>query len=427
MRRGILSGAAILLVWGVLSSTSAPAQELNGATILRAVAGLNHTQPPSDVIVRGQAGLDTALGYAPPDPMSPLPLYSTRPENGGLFTFGQFVLYRQSIPLEDQIIAVRGFQDFDGSASGVVGAFVGPRTPALDTGMVDGPRSWQPGFRVGLGWRFRDGSTVELSWMHLTKTLYSAVATLVPPGGPRLGNASDTFLFSGVSNFPADFAGPANDIDQGNPGATFGIWNAADLMTIDFVQRNEFVDITYRHSVYETEDHRFYGMIGPSFAWFWERFKWRTADFDNTGVAIPADTAIYSNTVSNRMYGVKVGCGHERYLGHGFAVSLDIYGGAYLDVVKKRVKFERGDRNAGPERKRSRTDFTVAGMLQGNVNLHWYPIEGVQMRLGYDVMTFFNTIASPRPVDFDYSAVNPRFEHVFRILDGLQLGVGLVF
>lgn len=397
---------------------------LAGALVL-VVCSLFPTE--ANAQANGYEGAGTALGYAPPSTVLPFPLYSTRPEDGGLFVNGSFVLYSQNNPIDDQIIAVRGLVDLDGSITGTVGTFVGPQTPALDVNQVDGPRNVQPGFRVGVGWRFGDGSSVEVSWMHLTKNFYTAVATLIPPGLPSQSDLSDTFLFSGVFNFPTDFSGPANDTNAGNLGSTFGIWNAADIMTIDFTQRNEFVDVMYRHSLFETENHRTYGLIGPAFAWFWERFRWRTTDQDVTGIASDADTAIYSAIVSNRLYGVQVGCGHERYLGHGFAFSLDLLAGLYLDVAKKRVKYERGDRNIGPERKRSRTDYYFAPELQATGFLWWYPIEGVQVRFGYDVMAFFNTIGTPRPVDFDYSAVNPKFDHVFRILNGLQIGVGLIF
>ena len=47
--------------------------------------------------------------YVPPDPVWPLPLYHDRPENGGLFTFGEFVMFRQTNPLRNQTIASRGF------------------------------------------------------------------------------------------------------------------------------------------------------------------------------------------------------------------------------------------------------------------------------------------------------------------------------
>src|SRR5438128_7231959 len=49
------------------------------------------------------------------DPQIPLPLYHDRPEKGGFYAAGEFLFFRQTNPLKDQIIAVRGLLDFDGS------------------------------------------------------------------------------------------------------------------------------------------------------------------------------------------------------------------------------------------------------------------------------------------------------------------------
>jgi hypothetical protein len=54
------------------------------------------------------------LDYSPPDPIYPLPLYHDRPEKGGFYFAGQFLLWRQTNPIKDQPIAVRGFVDTNG-------------------------------------------------------------------------------------------------------------------------------------------------------------------------------------------------------------------------------------------------------------------------------------------------------------------------
>src|SRR5262249_53880716 len=81
-------------------------------------------QMPLPYVARGQ-------NYAPPDPQYPVPLYSTRPENGGLYVGLQFLYFQQTMPIKDQVVAVRGFFDADGSVTGTVGQFVGSRTAAL--------------------------------------------------------------------------------------------------------------------------------------------------------------------------------------------------------------------------------------------------------------------------------------------------------
>src|SRR5262249_16288429 len=90
--------------------------------------------PPA--VVRGQ--IDSAAGYAPPDPNLPSPLGSTRPESG-FFTHGSFLLYEQTNPLRNQLVARRGFVDSDGLVTVTgVGTPVGSFAIALQTNQVRG-------------------------------------------------------------------------------------------------------------------------------------------------------------------------------------------------------------------------------------------------------------------------------------------------
>src|SRR5262249_18028742 len=157
------------------------------------------------------------------------------------------------------------------------------------------------------------GVSVDVSWWHLHQARYSATASLVPPGFRNGLDLADTFLTSPVFNFPIDFAGAARQLPTGlgNSLTTFGIWNAASLMTIDFVQRADQVELTGRIPVFENDCFRTYGLIGPRFVWFWERFHWRTVDVDAFGLAVGNDAADYSNVLSQRMYGGFLGCGNE--------------------------------------------------------------------------------------------------------------------
>src|SRR5262249_30808320 len=159
-------------------------------------------------------------------------------------------------------------------------------------------------------------------------------------------------------------------------------------------------------------------------AWIWERFKWRTVDvgflsttpLDPTGVTIdpftgrltdggtrtttllpdqdPRNVAIFTNIVSNRMYGPTIGIGNEWFLGTtpvgAFACNLDLRAGLLFDIIKERAKFEPGLKDASPQMKRAITTYTGVPNLQAGLNLDWYPIEGVQIRVGYDIMGFFN-------------------------------------
>ena len=82
------------------------------------------------------------------------------------------------------------------------------------------------------------------------------------------------------------------------------------------------------------------GLVGPSFVWFWERYKWLTTDVDINGASGPQFEAQYNNIISNRLYGAHAGCQQECYLGHGFAANLDLQGGLYADSVKTESIYE---------------------------------------------------------------------------------------
>lgn len=383
------------------------------------------------------------------DPAFPFPLYSPRPELGGFFFNGEFLYWRQSNPLRSQTVAQLGFVDSDGSITAPSpagpfrpGTFVGSGLEALNVSQVSGPGTYVPGYRMALGYRFRNGVAAEVIYTHLFNARFSAGATLVPRMNffpfpnqldPQLAN---TVLFSPVYAFPADFAGPVgSDLGVGNPQAPFGIWNAADEMLLKFEQRLDRWELRFRVPIWETDydpihddkrGHRVYGMTGLRHTWLWERFQWRTVDRNVLGGAEPADVAIYSNVLSQPMYGPFIGCGYEKYLGHGFSLSLDLSSALYLNFVREIVRYERGDEAVGS--KRANREYTIAPELEAHLNLWWYPIEGIQIRVGYDAIGILNTMHSPNPVDFYFPAPAPRFEHrTVRFLDGWNIGIGFIF
>jgi hypothetical protein len=365
-------------------------------------------------------------GYAPPAFPLPLPLFHTD-QSGGLYVSATYVMLRQTNPIKDQLIAIRGFEDVDGSVTGTQGQFVGSRKEALDAQQVSGPGSYQPGFKISVGWKFEDSSTLDVEYMYLTRYRTTAVATPIPAGfavGPQL---ADSFLTAFVFNFPTDFAGAAQKVPQGNNFAVYGIWNGAGQMSIDFLQRTDQYQMTYRVPVFETECYRLSGLVGPRFFWIWERFHWRTVDFNLDGTSDPGITAHYTNILSNRMYGVHFGCSNEYYMGHGFACQLDLEAAALLDVAREKVTYETGNLHYGPRNKRGRNDYTIVPELQSTLGVVWYPTEGIQIRFGYDLMAFFNTFAMQQPVTFDYSGLNPSYNNVFRLFDGFDVGIAFIF
>lgn len=216
-------------------------------------------------------------------------------------------------------------------------------------------------------------------------------------------------------------------VSGSNPGFNaYGIWNAASVMDIKFTQRYQQVEMGMRTPVFQTDYSRVYGIAGAKFAWFFERFTWMTQSIDANGLSGPADRANYSNTLSQRLYGPMVGAGHEVYLANQFSMSVDLTGAMLLGIVKSRVKYELGDQST--QNKRSNNLFQVVPNVNAAVNLWWYPIEGVQVRVGYNALTYFNTRRIDEPVGFDYGAMDPKYDtQWFRLLHGVNVGIGLFF
>jgi hypothetical protein len=397
------------------------------------------------------------------------------------------------------------------------GKFLGSAATALDVHQLTGPNTYQPGWSFTAGWRFSDAFTLEFNWRHIAEARYSAVASLVPPNFNIGRNGEDQFLFSPVYNFPPEFSGPVqklavtpakpigsvavaqatpinapvnvggisvliptdfatlNAVSTINPilvpQAAYGIWNAATIMSIDFVQRYDEYEIVGRIPIYQDDCMRWYGICGIRHVAMWERFKWRTVAVSTaiggqtaqatlngttpntglgTGTGTPAsfnggniaagtqfvisapavsgadDVADYTNIVSNQLYGPVVGCGTEWYLGWGLAFSLDLRAALHIDFVKERARYEREDKAIA--NKRARRQELIVPELDAIGNIWWYPIEGVEVRVGYDLLNYFNTAASPRPVDFNYGALAPAWEKgTYRFFEGFHAGIGFIF
>lgn len=372
----------------------------------------------------------------PPSTLLPIPLGGPRYEQGGFFFAGEFLFMRQTNPIDRQDIAFRGFMDLDGSISGVPGSYVGSGSTALSTDAVSAPITYQPGLSLTAGWRFRDGTVVEAMWWHLSDARYSATASILPPGFNVAANLSETVITSPVFGYALQFAGPANDVAIGNPGATFGIWNASDRQTIDFVQRFDMGGIHLRVPIHQTESLRTYGIVGGRAIIMWERFRWLVYDRDVNGVQRPVDVAQYSNVVSNRLYGAWVGCGCDWYWGStplgAFSATLDLQGSVMVDIVKERAKYELPDALLIPTitavASRARNEYKIAPVVQFDASMWWYPYEGIQCRVGWDILAMFNTVASPNPVDFNVGALAPAWEDgITRVLRGFHVGVGFMF
>lgn len=358
------------------------------------------------------------------------PLSHPRYEDGGFYVGIDFLYWRTNRPLWSQNVAVRGILDLDGSISGVRNQFIGSGEPALDVGDVHGPGNFQPGWNLTVGWRFQNGIVVELGWRHLVQARYTAFASILAPSFNN-GNAfENTFLFAPVTNVPLEFAGNPQNIPQGSTAATFGIWNGASYMSVEYTQRFDTYEINARVPIWEAYDWRSYGLFGPRVAWIWDRFRWRTVDVDVTGASGPGTTGIYSNTVSNRMYGVHAGFGNDWFLGStpigGFSFVCDLEAGLYLNLVKANSDWDLADGSFGVHRHRKLN--SIVPSAEARLGFKWYPWEAISIDFGWDIMLFFNTIASQRPIDFNMGTNDPEYNHQFlRYWHGFRAGISFVF
>jgi hypothetical protein len=400
--------------------------------VLAVVTIILWQEPPP---ARAQEGQNNEYEVPPPPVFLPFPFGRPHMEQGGFYFSAEFEYYKQTNPLLSQPIAFRGLNDTDGTIGPVLGmqsipgAFIGSHLDALDVNYVSGPGTWQPGYAATIGYRFADGIAVEAKWLHLYETHYAASATLAPAGSIG-GNAADSFLTSPVYNYNPAFLGPGDQTGLGSNVATLGIWDASSVQEELFTQRTDIYEINFRIPIQETENWRTYGLVGPRLVALWENFKWTTVTPELDGNTPPNDVANYSNIVSNRLYGVHIGCGNEWELGDtpagAFALSIDAQAALYIDFAHTIASYELGDKSTAASH--GRFFNTIVPGLEGVVNFWYYPWEGVVLRLGYNALAFFNTVLSPRPVDFDMGTISPGYNQTqFRLLDGFQAGIGFIF
>ncbi len=398
----------------------------------------------------------------------------------GLYFAAEALFFRINNPVRSQVLAVRGFWDTAGTINGqgalidaldnatppnviarlfaergVPGAFIGSKEPALTSGMV-GQDKWEPGFRLALGYRLRNGMAIEFSVWHLAEFTHSAGAGIIPQGAtgfPGAGVGSDlasSFLSAPFFNFTPDFAGPSRDVVSniypnavvggvgaplspqqiadilqygGIPVAAYGIWNGAEDMRIEFLQRAWNAELNVRLPVNQTECERTYVITGARVMNIWERFSFRTVDLDIDSIPSPLNTATYYNEWENQLYGGQVGGGYEYYLGQGFAWSVEGRVGLFLDYRKTKVSVERGD----VDPRTTREDVSLSPFFQGGLYLWWYPLEGVQCRAGYEFLGIFNVRRSEQPVSFDLGKLDATYEDMFLRFDGFSAGIAFIF
>lgn len=411
-------------------------------------------------------------------------------KDSGFYFASEALFWRMDNPIKPQIIAFRGFVDEAGLLrgrgqiitvndadaggrflnvfffeQGEAGNTYGGGAPALSADQVDS-ETFGPGLRLTLGYRLQNDIAIEFVYWRMVDYRNTASAGILPPDLNVGNDLATAFLTAPFFNFPSSFAGPSRDVVssvvpvpvppglntinvgattpapannvlvsaaeladlrtlRGLPLAAYGIWNAAEDMTIELRQQVWGSEITGRFPLFQSECNRTYALVGPRYVQVQERFRLRTVDNDTEGESLPVNAATYTNLWENRFYGGQCGLGTETYLGRGFALSLEGRVGIFARTSYTNVKVERGDRTNSIEV--DETDAGVSPMFQVGAFLWWYPLEGIQVRCGYELFGIMNTLRSDEPVDFNVGRLRPDFSERLMRFDGMSLGVAFIF
>lgn len=410
----------------------------------------------------------------------PLPLMWGE-RNEGWYVAGEALAWRVNNVLEGQVLATRGFYDLDGTLRGqgplirvsgtdgtntnlsllflnrgTPGAFYGSNEVALQADDA-GESNYRPGMRLSVGYRFRNGINFEFSYWGLANSRTVASAGITPPLMRGVGlNAASSYLTVPFYNFSPYFAGPSRDVISnvmpevlpsvpppdplpindptfsndvfrfGGPVLpAWGIGNAAEDVTISLKQKFHSGELNARVPLYQGEDVRTYAKGGFRYLSMYERFKLRVADQDVDGNISPEDVLLYTTKQRNHYYGGQAGLGSEVYIFSGWAVSGEVLVGMAGQASKTTVTIDREDYLVGLERSDSRVNITP--FFQGGAYLWWYPIEGVQFRVGYEYMGIVGSRRATQPIDFNIGRMEPNVKNTYLSFDGVTLGLALIF
>jgi hypothetical protein len=196
-------------------------------------------------------------------------------------------------------------------------------------------------------------------------------------------------------------------------------------MEISLRQRFASAELNARVPFCVAEVTRTYGLVGVRYLAMEERFKLRIVDTDIEGSSLPENAMQYTNKMSNKYYGGQAGVGTESYIGNGFAISFEGKAGVLAEVSKATVKVIREDLAVGLRKSDNQTSVTA--MFQAGAYLWWYPMEGIQARIGYEFLGVLGSRRAPEPIDFDLGKLAPIYEKLFLRVDGVTAGVAFIF
>lgn len=438
-----------------------------------------------------QYGQGTTTLASPPWEV-PLPLQWGEKDEGFYFS-AEAVVMRMNNALKGQVVAKRGFRDYDGSIVGTpgteldvfdtanppnyittllgtrgpAGAVYGSQEVALNTAEIS-EDVFQPGSRITLGYRLKNGMSIEASYMGITKTRNQTTAGITPPSGSTGQDNYSSYLYSDFYNFSPYYAGPQREIlsnvylgvippgtagsifiapvpnDLGTYGAfavpAYGITNGYEYVSISELLSIHTSELNLRVPVGQFEGTRTYWTGGFRYISTMERFRMVIEDqgFPDVGATAIGNGTILDNETRNEWslrytvkqknvyYGLQTGVGGEAYLMNGFAFSLDMKIGVLAQQSRSSVTLNRLDSDLGLN-KRTQNLFSIAPMFQGGAYLWWYAHEGITFRVGYEYMGILNARRMVDPIDYDLGRLNPRAKNSYFSLDGMTAGVSFNF
>lgn len=348
---------------------------------------------------------------------------------------------------------------------GTPGQFVGSGIVAMTATSVGDNEKFTPGSRMAIGYRLRNNIVFEASWLNLLATRSSASVGIIPPRNQNIGfDAANSFVSTPFYNYGPSYAGPSRDVIsdvlltpippnvgtvslvntgsatgaaneiivddgfiddiinfRGTPIAAYGVGNGAELIIAKYRQEWNTGELNMRVPLFQGEVTRTYWLGGFRYAYLQERYRLLISDFSVEGDLFQMR---YTNRVKNRYYGMQMGLGSEAYLGAGWALSVQVKGG----VLAERSEGETDITNFFDNRfSHSDNQFGVVGMFEGGAYIWWYPVEGIQLRMGYEYMGICGARRSPNPIDYDLGRLRPVYEHKYLSIDGFTIGVGFVF
>jgi hypothetical protein len=427
----------------------------------------------------------------------PIPLMWDQNKDEGFYFSAEAAIMRINNSLQNQVVAKRGFIDYDGSIKGdpnggvinifdtanppnyittlftdrgPAGAIYGSQAVALSTGQINND-VFQPGSRFTIGYRLRNGITIEGSYMGITKSRVGATAGVTPPNHSTGQDNSDSYLYGDFYNFSTLYSGPSREIlsnvflmtippgagnnlgiapvpaDLRNLGgfavSAYGITNGAEIFRIAETMGIHTSELNLKVPVAQFEGTRTYWTGGLRYISFTEQFRMITQDFgfpDSLNTSIPFTGGVissedrpewalqYTNKQKDIFYGLQTGVGGEAYLFNGLAFSIDGKIGIMAENSKSSTVLQRMDYpTSGIGQQRTDNLFTVAGMFEGGAYLWWYAHEGITFRVGYEFLGILNARRMVDPIDYNLGQLNPTAHNSFLSLDGFVMGFSFIF